>query len=366
MVFAIYSDITKLKGVFLMKSKVRVIVWGLGLMGSGIAKMVLSKKGFTIVGAIDLDPNKAGKKLYEVLGLERTEDNDVVIVNKAEEAIVQGAADIVLIATASFTKVVFPQIIYAAERGMNVVTTAEEMSYPMALDPELSAEMDRVAKEHNVAILGTGINPGFVMDLLVIALTGVCEDVNSIKVSRVNDLSCFGRAVMVEQGIGLTKEQFIKGVNDDSVAGHVGFIQSFGMFEEAFNMKFDKIEQTKEPIITSIPRSTDLVSVAAGDVAGCKQVGYGYKDGKVFIEMEHPQQIHPEMENVDTGDYINIKGIPDISLQIKPEIPGGIGTIAVCVNMIPHVLNAAPGLKTMLDLPVPAAILGDVRDLLKK
>ena len=349
-----------------MKNKVRVIVWGLGSMGSGIAKMVLAKKGFTITGAIDMDPNKVGKKLYEILGVERTEDNDVVICRTPEEVIKEGAADIALLATASFTKVVFPQIVMCAEKGINVISTAEEMSYPKALDPELSAEMDRVAKENNVAILGTGINPGFVMDLLVIALTGVCEEVNNIKVSRVNDLACFGKAVMVEQGIGLTKDQFINGVEDDSIAGHVGFIQSFGMFEEAFNMKFDKIEQTKEPIITDIPRATDIVSVAAGDVAGCKQKGYAYVNDKLFIEMEHPQQIHPQMANVETGDYITIEGNPNINLHISPEIGGGIGTIAICVNMIPHVLNAAPGLKTMLDLPVPAAIMGDVRDLLKK
>lgn len=349
-----------------MRNKVRVIVWGLGLMGSGIARMVLSKKGFTITGAIDMDPNKVGKKLYEVLGVEKTENNNVVVCRTSEEVIKEGAADVVLIATASFTKVVYPQIIMAAERGMNVVTTAEEMSYPAAVDPELTAEMDKVAKEHNVAILGTGINPGFIMDLLVIAMTGICEDVSKIKVSRINDLACFGRAVMVEQGIGLTKETFIEGVENDTVAGHVGFVQSFGMFEEAFGMKFDKIVQTKEPIITSIPRSTDLVSVAAGNVAGCRQVGYGYKNDKVFIEMEHPQQIHPEMEDVETGDYINIEGTPNINLRVKPEIPGGIATIAICVNMVPHILNAAPGLKTMLDLPVPAVILGDVRDLLKK
>lgn len=349
-----------------MKNKVRVITWGLGLMGSGIARMILKKKGFTIVGAIDKDPNKVGKKLYEVLGVERTEDNDVVVTASAEEVIKEGAADIVMLATASFTKVVFPQIVFCAEKGINVITTAEEMSYPKALDPELSEKMDKIAKEHNVAILGTGINPGFVMDLLVIAMTGVCEDVESIKVSRVNDLACFGMAVMTEQGIGLTKKQFEKGVKEDTIAGHVGFIQSFGMFEEAFNMKFDKVEQTKEPIITSIDRKTDLVTVKAGDVAGCKQKGYAYVGDKLFVEMEHPQQIKPEMENVETGDYITINGNPAISLRVKPEIGGGIGTIAICVNMIPHVLNAAPGLKTMLDLPIPAAILGDVRDLIKK
>lgn len=349
-----------------MKNKVRVIAWGLGSMGSGIAKMILNKKGFTIVGAIDMDPNKIGKKLYQVLNIERTEDNDVIVYKTPEEVLKTGVADIVMIATASFTKQVFPQIKMAANMGINVITTAEEMSYPMSMDPELSAEMDIIAKENNIAILGTGINPGFVMDLLVIALTGVCENVDKIKVSRVNDLACFGKAVMVEQGIGLTEKEFLDGVKKDTVAGHVGFIQSFGMFQEAFNIKFDKIEQTKEPIISNVNRETDIVSVKAGNVAGCKQKGYGYVGDKLFIEMEHPQQIRPEMENVDTGDYINIQGVPNISLQIKPEIPGGIGTTAICVNMIPHVLNAAPGLKTMLDLPVPMAILGDVRDLIKK
>ena len=348
-----------------MKNKVRVILWGLGLMGQGMGRMINNKHGFTITGAIDLDPRKAGKKLYEILGVEKTEDNDVVITKDASEVIKEGAADIVMIATASFTKVVFPQIKMAAEKGINVITTAEEMSYPKALDPDLTAQMDAIAKEHNVSILGTGINPGFIMDYIVAAMTGVCEDVESIKVSRVNDLACFGMAVMEEQGIGLTKDAFVKGVEEDTIAGHVGFVQSFGMFEEAFNMKFDKIEQTKEPIITNIDRATDLVSVKAGDVAGCKQMGYGYVGDKVFIEMEHPQQIKPEMEGIGTGDYITIKGVPNINLSINPEIAGGVGTYAICVNMIPHVMNATPGLKTMLDLPIPAAIMGDVRNLIK-
>lgn len=349
-----------------MKNKVKVILWGLGFMGSGMGRMILSKKGFTVVGAIDMDPNKVGKKLYEVLNVEKSEDNDVIVVKSADEVIKEGAADVVMIATASFTKDVYPQIVKAASCKINVVTTAEEMSYPKSLDPELAESMDKIAKENGVAILGTGINPGFIMDYLVIALTGVCEDVSSLKVSRVNDLACFGKAVMVEQGIGLTKEAFEKGVKEDTIAGHVGFIQSFGMFQEAFNLKFDKINQTKEPIITNVDRATDIVSVKAGDVAGCRQKGYAYVGDKLFAEMEHPQQIKPEMEGVNTGDYIEITGTPNISMQIKPEIPGGIGTIAICVNMIPHVLNAAPGLKTMLDLPVPMAIIGDVRDLIKK
>jgi hypothetical protein len=348
-----------------MKNKIRVVVWGLGVMGSGIATMVLGKAGFTIVGAIDMDPSKVGKRLYEVLGVQANADNSCIVTKDAEDVIKKGYADVCLMATASFTKVVFPLIKMAAEAGMDIVTTAEEMSYPRALDTELSDEMDRIAKENKISILGTGVNPGFIMDLVAIMLTGVSDTVDSIKATRVNDLACFGKAVMVEQGIGLRPEEFIQGVKDNTIDGHVGFLQSFGMFEEAFNIKLNNIRQEKSPILTTIPRSTDIVSVDAGDVAGCKQMGYANLGDKLFITMEHPQQIKPEMENIDTGDYITINGVPNLNLQIKPEIPGGIATIAICVNMIPLVMNSEPGLKTMLDLPVPRAIIGDVRDLVK-
>jgi len=218
---------------------------------------------------------------------------------------------------------------------------------------------------NNVVILGTGINPGFIMDYLVITLTGICEELTSLRVTRINDLAPFGKTVMDEQGIGLTPEAFFKGVDDGTITGHVGFLQSFGMFEEAFHVKLDNIEQIKEPIIANVSRSTKYVSAEPGEVAGCKHLGFGYKNDQLFIKLEHPQQIVPESENIETGDFIHIDGVPKISLQINPEIPGGIGTIALCVNMIPHVLNASPGLKTMLDLPIPRVILGDVRDLIK-
>jgi len=348
-----------------MKKKIKVVVWGLGLMGGGIAKMVLSKKGFTIVGAIDMDPNKVGKKLYEVLGVEANEDNSCVVTKNVKDVMKKGFADVCLMATASFTKIVFPLIKMAAEAGMNVVTTAEEMSYPRTVDPELSDKLDKIAKDNNVSILGTGVNPGFIMDLVVIMLTGVCDKVDSMNVKRINDLACFGKAVMVEQGIGLKPEEFVQGVKDNTVDGHVGFLQSFGMFEEAFGVKFNNIRQEKEPIVTSVPRATDIVSVKAGEVAGCRQLGYANLGEKLFVTMEHPQQVKPELENVETGDYITINGTPNLNLQIKPEIPGGIATIAICVNMVPLVINAQPGLKTMLDLPVPRAIIGDVRDLIE-
>ena len=252
------------------------------------------------------------------------------------------------------------------EKGINIISTAEEMAYPKAQQPDLAVELNKIAKENNVTVLGTGINPGFIMDLLVIALTGAMTDVTHIEANRVNSLSPFGPAVMEEQGVGITVDKFNAGIKDGSLAGHVGFAESVLMIADAIGIKLDKFEQQMEPIVTSVDRKSKYGEALKGNVAGVKMTGQGLIDGEVFIDMKHPQQIEPELEGTHTGDYINIKGIPEINMAITPEIDGGIGTIAVCVNMIPHVLNARSGLKTMIDLPVPRAILGDMRDLLEE
>jgi 4-hydroxy-tetrahydrodipicolinate reductase len=283
------------------------------------------------------------------------------------EDVVNGKnCDICVIATDSFTKKAFPKIKYIVQQGVNVVSTAEEMSYPKAQEPELAREMDELAKKHGVSILGTGINPGLMMDLLAICLSGCMTDVESVTCKRVNSLSPFGPAVMEEQGVGLSVDSFMKGVDDGSLAGHVGFAESVGMIAEALGWNVERFEQQMKPIVTSVDRKSPYGFAAAGDVAGVNMTGQGYVEGKVRIDMYHPQQIEPEMEGTHTGDYITLKGTPEVNMAIKPEVDGGIGTIAMCVNMIPHVINARPGLKTMLDLPVPRAIMGDFRDYLEE
>lgn len=342
---------------------IKVIIWGLGAMGSGIARMISAKKGMEIVGVIDTDPNKKAMNLSELIG---AHNNPVYIKSNPEEVIKKGCADVVIIATSSYTEKVFPSIKFAVKNGINVITTAEEMTYPAAKHPELALEIDRLAKEYNVTVLGTGINPGFILDYLIIALTGCCIDVESIKASRINDLSPFGKVVMEEQGVGLTPEEFLEGAKNGSVAGHIGFPESINMICNALGWNLSYIEETREPIISNTYRETPYVKVEPGFVAGCRQLGYGKVKGETKIYLEHPQQILPSTEGIHTGDYIEIEGNPNIKLSIKPEIPGGIGTIALCVNMIPHVINAFPGLVTMLDLPVPRAILGDAREMIRR
>ncbi len=350
-----------------MKERVKVLLWGFGAMGSGMARMLLQKTGVQISAVCDNHPQRAGKSIFEVLGQEAGDHPDVIIRPDIHEALsdarAAGAVSIALLATDSFTKMAYEKIMLLVNEGINVISTAEEMAYPRAGEPELAQNIDRAAKASGVSVLGTGINPGLIMDLLVVLMTGACINIDSIKAERVNSLSPFGPAVMEEQGVGLSPEEFREGAANGSLAGHVGFAESVNMIADAVGWKLDgPVEQAMKPIISSVPRKTEYIEIEAGQVAGCNMTGSGRVSGTGGIEMDHPQQIEPELEGTDTGDYVTIKGTPDINLSIKPEVPGGIGTIAMCVNMIPQVINASPGLKTMLDLPVPRAILGDIRD----
>jgi 4-hydroxy-tetrahydrodipicolinate reductase len=244
--------------------------------------------------------------------------------------------------------------------GVHVVSIAEEMAYPACVSPSLAGDLDRLAVAHGVSIVGTGINPGFVLDVLVVTLSAVCSDVQSITATRINDLSPYGPSVLRSQGVGLTPEAFEDGLARGTVVGHVGFPQSIHMVAGALGCDIERIEEVREPIVSRVRRATPHVTVEPGHVAGCRHSAVGYRHGAPFITLVHPQQVRPELEGVTTGDTIEIRGSPGLRLSGSPEIPGGAGTAALAVNMIPRALGAAPGLHTMVDLPVPAAMLGEV------
>ncbi|NLM06489.1 MAG: dihydrodipicolinate reductase, partial [Tissierellia bacterium] len=293
------------------KENVKVIIWGLGAMGSGMADMLLKKKGVDIVGVAGRGA-KLGKSMYDYLKTERGDRPDVII-GTPEEVITEKAADVVLLCTGSFTKSEFDRIKFILEKKINVVSSAEEMAYPMAQEPELSKQLDKIAKDNGVTVLGTGINPGLIMDLLVVIMTGCCEEVEHIIARRVNSLSPFGPAVMHEQGIGITEEEFREGVKNKTLSGHVGFPESIQMIADAIGWKLSKpVEQSMEPIVTDVDRKSPHGFAKAGNVAGCAMKGFGYVDGELKIEMDHPQQIEPEQVGVQTGDYVIIKGTPNI------------------------------------------------------
>jgi 2,4-diaminopentanoate dehydrogenase len=334
---------------------IRVVQWGLGAMGSGIAKLILAKEGLELVGAVDVRPEYQGVDVGKMLGLDPVGVN---ITTDPTSILDSSKVDVVSIATTSWVERQLPDLERILEAGINVVSIAEEMAAPEAQHPEVAVELDTIAKEHGVSIVGVGVNPGFVLDLLVVTLTAGSHEVTRIEASRVNDLSPYGPTVFATQGVGTTPEQFAAGVADGSIVGHVGFAESISLINDALGLGVDRVEQSVTPIISKVRREVRDLVIEPGQVAGCNHIAVGYRGEVEVIRLNHPQQVRPEAEGQSTGDYITIYGVPEIRLSTGPEIAGGIATIGMAVNTIPRILAATPGLKRVIDLPTPTALEG--------
>jgi len=346
-----------------MHDFIRVVVLGTGQMGSGIARLLLEKTGLELVGVYARRKERSGLNLGPLIGLDK--ELSISVSNDLETILEQTHPHIAIQATCSRLTDAEEEITTLLHHGVHVISIAEEMVFPAACSPAFSEKINQLAKANQVAVLGTGINPGFVLDLLVIMLSGVCADIQSITARRVNDLSPYGPTVLISQGIGLSPEAFQTGLENKTVMGHYGFSESIHMIATAVGWDIERIEEKREAIITQVRRETTFITVEPGQVAGCHHTAVAYRKGKPVITLIHPQQIWPFLDGIETGDAIEIKGTPNINLSGSPEIPGGQATCALAVNMIPRVLTAAPGLHTMAELPVPAAMLGDVRRLVR-
>jgi 4-hydroxy-tetrahydrodipicolinate reductase len=328
---------------------IKVAVWGTGMMGQGLLGFILDRPNdVELVGAIVTNPAKEGRPVGELLG--RTCD---VCMTTDAQSVLAKEPDVVCICTQSNLHEVSDQVEACVKAGANVLCIAEKLAYPWASDAEWADRFEELAMEHDVSILGTGINPGFILDALVVAWSSICLRIDRIEAERVNDLSPFGPTVMQSQGVGTTVEEFERGVADGTIVGHIGFPESIGLIADALGWEIDEVVETREPIVTSVPRETPHVKVAPGDVCGCRHIGRGYSNGELKIELVHPQQIHPELEGVETGDYIRIVGDPEVHMSNKPEIPGGKGTYASTGNYIPLIVDAPAGILTVTDLPIP-------------
>ena len=333
-------------------------------MGSGIARLLLDKRGVALVGAFARRAERAGMDVGAAIGLGR--DLGLPVGVDLAALIERARPDVAIQATCSRISDAMAELTTLVRHGVHVISIAEEMAYPACSSPAFADELHWLAVARGVTVLGTGVNPGFVLDLLVVTLSAVCADVESVTATRVNDLSPYGRTVLASQGVGLSPQAFAQGVKEGTVVGHVGFPESIHLIAAALGWDIERIAQTSEPIVATVRRVTPVVSVEPGQVAGCHHSAVAYRDGKPVITLIHPQQVHPHLEGVETGDRIEIRGTPPVCFSGSPEIPGGQATVALAVNMIPRVMNAPPGLHTMLDLPVPAALLGDARRVVRE
>ncbi len=339
-----------------MENEINVLLYGLGAIGRRIAKAVLEKKGLRIVGAVDISKEIVGKDLGEIL--ESNKRVGVTVTDDVDALLSKIKANIAIIATTSYLKDVYPQIEKCVKAGINVISTCEELSYPYYKYPQLSNEIDELAKKYGVTVLGTGINPGFLMDTLPIVLTGPCKEVESIKVTRMMDSSKRRIPYQKKIGTGLSPEEFRKMIDEKKITGHVGLVESIAMIAEALGWKLDEIREfPPEPVIAEKEIVTSYTTVKPGFVAGLKSIAHGIKNGKAVIILEFISHAAVEEEY----DAVSIEGTPKIYEKIAGGVHGDIGTVAMIINMIPKVLNAKPGLMTMKDLPLPSATPEDMR-----
>jgi hypothetical protein len=331
--------------------KIRVMQVGLGPIGAAVAKQLLARHGFQLVAAVDIDPLKVGRDLGVVLGLDRT--LRVKVTDSIAAAAKAGKPDVAVLCTSSSLRAVAGQFEEVLQRRLPIVTTTEEAAYPAPSNRRVTRRIDAAARKARVAVLGTGVNPGFTMDALPIALSAVCERVDRIEVQRVQDARIRRLPFQQKIGAGLSQAEFQARVDSGTVR-HVGFTESIQMVAEAMGWRLDRIVDDVVPQVARVAVQSDFLSVAAGQVSGIIQTGRGYigDTAKVSLRLE------AYLGAPESYDAVLIEGSPRIYSKIEGGVHGDIATASMTVNSIPAVLAAAPGFHTMRDLRLPSFFPG--------
>jgi 4-hydroxy-tetrahydrodipicolinate reductase len=333
---------------------IRIAIYGLGSIGSLIAKHVITKPGIRLVGGIDISPDKVGKDIGEVVGLGKSLDMPVVHDDNAMEVLRE--ADVVLHSTSTHLDKIYPQIVKCIKAGADIISTSETLAYPWYRYPELAFLIDEAAKKQNVTVLGTGVNPGFVFDTLPAFLSSVCVDVGRIHVVRSIDASKRRYSFQKKYGLSMTLQEFQDKISRGEITAHVGYAESIMLISCMLGLKIDKVEEGQEPIIADKYMETQYFKIQPGQVCGIRGYGIGYIEGREFIKLEL-------LAAVGRTDYdeVTIEGNPQLKWRNEYGTAGDTATAAMIINVIPRVLKASPGLLTMKDVAIPSIYLGTFR-----
>ena len=328
---------------------IRVLLVGLGPIGSAVAQQLEGRKGFHIVGAVDIDPLKLGQDAGEVLQIGRR--LRVAVSDNLTRTIRTAKPHIAVVCTSSALRTVVPQFLQILKHRLPIVTTTEEAAYPAPRNRALARRVDAAALKAKVAVLGTGVNPGFVMDALPIALTAGCARVDAISVTRIQDARNRRLPFQQKIGAGLTREQFRRGVEKGTLR-HVGFTESIQMIADALGWKLDRVTDAVEPKIATATIESELLAVDPGYVCGIVQDGVGYVGGEPRIRLH----LEAYLGAPESFDSVLIEGSPRIESTIAGGVHGDIATAAMVVNAIPAVIMAPPGFRTMRDMRLPSFV----------
>ena len=321
----------------------KVIQMGLGPIGQRVVKDLAQRSDFELVGVIDIDPKKVGQDAGLLSG---TRSLGVEVQEEAQE-VLSGDADLVFLTTGSSLASIESQLTCCIQADKSVISTCEELAYAFDAQPSIASKIDRMAIEHQVVVLGTGVNPGFLMDALPIFLSSVCRRVNSVRIERYQDASIRRLPFQQKIGAALTPDEF----EVKRVAGqirHVGFTESIQLIGAALGWVLDRVEDRVEPVIARKNVVSQYLSVDEGLCAGLRQVGYGYRNKDLVVSLELQAYLgHP-----DPRDRVVIDGDPPIDSTIAGGVDGDVATSSMVLNTVSAISSASPGLRTMVDIPL--------------
>ena len=327
-----------------MLDKLKVVQCGLGPIGVGIVEFLLTRPWVELVGAVDVDRSKVGRDVGQLLTSPRK--TGIVVSEKSTDVLRRVTPNVVTHATSSYMNDINAQLLEIVSNGVSVVSTAEELTYPFAKYPELSKSLDEEARRNNAVVLGTGVNPGFVLDTLAVVLSGVCQKVNSFRAERVVDSSRRGLQLQRKTGAGMLPSEFERSVVGGTIK-HVGLPESVGLISLAMGWKVGEIQERITPVIAEKEVRSSQITVPPGSVAGVRQVAKGILAGQELVVLD----LRVYIGAPNPHDSILIDGTPSIDMTIRGGVEGDTATRAILVNTIPKLKGLEPGLRTMLDLP---------------
>jgi 4-hydroxy-tetrahydrodipicolinate reductase len=307
--------------------------------------MVLETEGLKLVAAADVAPDKAGKDLGVILGLPRK--LRIRVEPDLARLLRRTRGDVAILSTSSSLKAVKGQALALLKKGLNVVSTCEELAFPAPANVSAFKDLDRQARARRVSILATGVNPGYCMDALALMLTAPCSRVERVSVTRVVDAATRRLPLQRKVGAGLNINQFRRAMTEGTVR-HVGLAESAHMIASALGVKLDKLDETLEPAVAPRDLDTEYLRIPAGAVAGIKQGARGYGNGRLFVSLDLQMYVGAESPR----DHVLIDGTPPIDMTIAGGVAGDVATAAIVVNCIPKLMGARPGVLTMKDIPL--------------
>lgn len=314
---------------------------GAGPLGINIYRYALQRRDILITQVIDIDPSITGKDMGMHAELDPT---DVLISKKLLPDI---KVDVAILATVSDLPRIGPQLLSLIEAGLPVVSTCEEMFYPWESSRDWSETIDRAARDKGVAVLGTGVNPGFLMDALPSMLTGLCNVVDRVEVRRYQDAQFRRIPFQKKIGAGLDYQEFERRKNEGSLR-HVGLSESMYFIARQLGWTLEKMEDKIEPVIADKTIQTEALTIISGQAAGVRQTGRGWVNGEEKIRLIFQASVGEP----DSYDEIEIFGTPHIRSRIMGGVHGDMATCSIILNACKSILKATPGLRTMADVPM--------------